>query len=80
MNLITIQFAHDQAVQPKFIFGDRVVVLSLSNLFSQNHEVSGSIVGLWLQSGAWLYAVRLDSPSGLTEEYSEEELLPSVEG
>lgn len=76
MNLITIQFAHDQAVQPKFIFSDRVVILSLSNLFGQEHQITGSVTGLWLQAGSWLYAVRLDSPSGLTEEYCENELAP----
>lgn len=79
MPMITISFNYPSAPLPRYKFGDRV---------AQNDEcapcdwLTGKIVGLTLDENyepIWYYAIKLDAPSGLIEEYLESDLVPETQ-
>ncbi len=79
MPLITITFNYPHAPLPKFKFGDRV---ALSDDCPPCDWLTGKVVGLTLDESydpTWYYSVKLDAPSGLTEEYLECALVPEKE-
>lgn len=75
MNLITIQFPHQDVEQPAYVFSDRVALISDCE---PDSWATGTIIGLHIQrfNWSWCYLVKFDSPLGLTEECQLKELLP----
>lgn len=79
MSLITITFDYPHAPLPQFKFGDRV---ALSDDCPPCEWLTGKVVGLTIDESYephWYYSVKLDTPSGLTEEYLEDDLVPDKE-
>lgn len=79
MPLITITFNYPHAPLPQFKFGDRV---ALTDDCSPCDWLIGKVVGLTLDESYdiyWYYSIKLDTPSGLTEEYLESDLVPEKE-
>ena len=80
MPMITISFNYPDAPLPRYKFGARVAVISDC---PPCEWFTGKIVGLILnenqQPYCWYYSVKLDAPSGLTEEYLGDELVPESE-
>lgn len=79
MPIITIVFEHNDACAPKYKFGDHVAV---TDNCQPKDWLIGEVIGLYLESGyesRWWYAVKLDCPLGLTEEYCVEDLVPATE-
>lgn len=75
MPMITISFNYPDAPLPKYKFGDRV---ALSDECAPCNWLTGKIVGLTLDENyqpCWYYSLKLDVPSGLTEEYQGDDLV-----
>lgn len=75
MPMITISFNYPQAPLPRYKFGDRVAVTSDCQPCDW---LTGKIVGLILDENyqpCWYYSLKLDAPSGLTEEYLGDDLV-----
>lgn len=78
MPLITITF-DSSAPLPKFNFGERV---AQSDECPPCNWLIGKVVGLTIDESydpTWYYSVKLDAPSGLTEEYLGDDLVPETE-
>lgn len=74
MPIATINFEHPFSI-PKYIFGDRVTIVS--NAPTQNWLV-GKVIGIVFEEKPhprWCYVVKLDFPYGFTEEYPESQLV-----
>lgn len=79
MPLIVLTFNYPSAPLPQYKFGDRVALIDKC---SPDGWLTGKVVGLTLDENYqpyWYYSVKLDAPSGLTEEYSGDELVPEKE-
>lgn len=75
MPTIVLTFNYPEAPRPSYKFGDRVAV---SNECAPTNWLTGKIIGLTLDETYqpnWYYSVRLDAPSGLTQEYSGDDLV-----
>lgn len=74
--MITLTFNYPSAPLPKFKFTDRVAV---SEECAPTNWLTGKVVGLTLDDEAyqpiWYYSIKLDAPSGLTEEYQADDLV-----
>ena len=76
MTKIEITFDHPSAPLPRYKFGDRMAV---NEECAPINWLTGKIVGLTLDETyqpIWQFSIKLDSPSGLTEEYQADELVP----
>ncbi len=77
MPMITISFNYPSAPLPRYKFGARVAVTSDC---PPCEWLTGKVVGLTLNENQqpywWYYSVKLDAPSGLTEEYGGDSLVP----
>lgn len=79
MPMITLTFNYPSAPLPRYKFGDRVAVTSDCQ---PSDWLTGKIVGLILDENYqpyWYYSVKLDAPSGLTEEFQSDDLVPESE-
>lgn len=75
MPMITLIFNYPEAPLPQYKFGDRVAV---TGECPPNEWLIGKIVGLTLHEAyepIWYYSIKLDAPSGLTEEYQADDLV-----
>lgn len=76
MPMITLTFNYPHAPLPRFKFGDRVAV---TEECAPTNWLTGKVVGLTLDDEAyepiWYYSLKLDAPSGLTEEYQADDLV-----
>lgn len=80
MNLITIQFAHPEATQPLYLFGDQVAIVDKS--VPPEDWCTGRIVGLRIcdvYETLWEYAIKLDGLVAVTEHYTDYDLVPATE-
>jgi hypothetical protein len=69
------RYNYPEAPLPSYKFGDRVAV---SEECAPTNWLTGKIVGLTLDETyqpIWYFSVRLDAPSGLTEEYLGDDLV-----
>lgn len=70
MPKIVLTFNYPEAPLPRYKFGDRVAV---TEECAPTNWLTGKVVGLTLDETdrpIWYFSVKLDAPSGLTEEYS----------
>ena len=75
MPKIVLTFNYPSAPLPRYKFGDRVAV---TDECAPANWLTGKIIGLTLDETyqpIWYFSVRLDAPSGLTEEYSGDDLV-----
>ncbi len=75
MPKIVVTFNHPEAPLPSYKFGDRVAV---TEECAPTNWLTGKVVGLTLDETyqpIWYFSVRLDAPSGLTEEYLADDLV-----
>lgn len=76
MPKIVLTFNYPEVPLPRYKFGDRVAV---TDECAPTNWLTGKVIGLTLDETnqpIWYFSVRLDAPSGLTEEYSGDELVP----
>jgi len=79
MAIIKITFDHPEASAPKHKFGERV---ALTDKCQPKDWLTGKVVGLTLEDTyehRWWYAIKLDYPLGLTEEYLGHDLVTEQE-
>ena len=75
MPKIVLRFNYPEAPLPSYKFGDRVAV---TEECAPTNWLTGKIIGLTLDETyqpIWYFSVKLDAPSGLTEEYSGDDLV-----
>lgn len=81
MTVITITFDYPQASIPKYKFGERIAV---KENCTPKCWLTGEVVGMTLLTEifkpCWSYTIKLNLPVGYTEEHTESELVPEIEG
>jgi len=78
MPIIAIAFNYPQASPPKYTIGDRVAI---TDNCPPKDWLVGKVIGLSLEENdeiRWWYSVRLNSPTGFTEEYQDQDIVPET--